>query len=125
MDPNAEPGYGWTGLSSWEATLDGELAMAPCYGLEPTVGILKSSYLGIANNAPHPNAAKLFIRFALTETGFDPWNKFGAYPGADGLPIAEGMPARNEIKLWPSDDLFAYQYMSPIRDFWAVNLLAP
>ena len=125
MDPNAEPGYGWTGLSSWEATQDGELAMAPCYGLEPTVGILKSSYLGIANNAPHPNAAKLFIKFALTEDGFAPWNKFGAYPGAEGLPIAEGMPARSEIKLWSSDDLYAYQYMSPIRDFWAINLLAP
>ena len=125
MDPNAEPGYGWTGLSSWEATQDGELAMAPCYGLEPTVGILKSSYLGIANNAPHPNAAKLFIKFALTEQGFDPWNKFGAYPGAEGLPLAEGMPARSDIKLWPSDDLFAYQYMSPVRDFWAINLLAP
>lgn len=125
MDPAAEPGYGWTGLSSYEATMDGELAMAPCYGLEPVVGILKSSYLGIANNAPHPNAAKLFIKFALTETGFDPWNKFGAYPAAVGLPIAEGMPARSEIALWPSDDLFAYQYMSPIRDFWAINLLAP
>jgi len=125
MDPSVEPGYGWTGLSSYEATMEGELAMAPCYGLEPTAGILKSSYLGIANNAPHPNAAKLFIKFALTETGFAPWNEFGAYPAAVGLPIAEGMPARDEIKLWPSDDLFAYQYMSPIRDFWAVNLLAP
>lgn len=125
MDPASEPGYGWTGLSSYEATMDGELAMAPCYGLEPVVGILKSSYLGIANNAPHPNAAKLFIKFALTEEGFDPWNKFGAYPGAEGLPVAEGMPPRDEIKLWPSNDLFAYQYMSPVRDFWALNLLAP
>lgn len=125
MDPSAEPGYGWTGLSSYEATMEGELAMAPCYGLEPVVGILKSSYLGIANNAPHPNAAKLFIKFALSEEGFDPWNAFGAYPGAEGLPIAEGMPPRDEIKLWPSNDLFAYQYMSPVRDFWAINLLAP
>jgi iron(III) transport system substrate-binding protein len=125
MSPDAEPGYGWTGLSSYEATMDGELAMAPCYGLEPVVGILKSSYLGIANQAPHPNAAKLFIKFALSEAGFDPWNKFGAYPAAVGLPIAEGMPARSEIALWPSNDLFAYQYMSPVRDFWAVNLLAP
>ena len=125
MSPDAEPGYGWTGLSSYEATMDGELAMAPCYGLEPVVGILKSSYLGIANQAPHPNAAKLFIKFALSEAGFDPWNKFGAYPAAVGLPIAEGMPARSEIALWPSNDLFAYQYMSPVRDFWAINLLAP
>lgn len=125
MDPAVEPGYGWTGLSSYESTMEGELAMAPCYDLEPTAGILKSSYLGIANNAPHPNAAKLFIQFALTETGFDPWNKFGAYPAAVGLPIAEGMPAKSDIKLWPSDDLFAYKFMSPVRDFWAINLLKP
>jgi iron(III) transport system substrate-binding protein len=125
MDPAAEPGYGWTGLSSYEATQDGELAMGPCYSLEPAAGILKSSYLGIANKAPHPNAAKLFIKFALSEEGFDPWNQFGAYPAAVGLPIAEGMPARDELALWPSDDLYAYTYMSPVRDFWAINLLAP
>jgi len=123
MDPAVEPGYGWTGLSSYEATLDGELAMGPCYGLEPVVGILKASYLAIANKAPHPNAAKLFIKFALSEEGFDPWNKFGAYPAAEGLPIAEGMPPRDQIQLWPSDDLFAYQNLSKIRDFWAISLL--
>jgi iron(III) transport system substrate-binding protein len=125
MDPALEPGYGWTGLSSYEATMDGELAMGPCYDLEPVAGILKSSYLGIANNAPHPNAAKLFIKFALTEEGFAPWNEFGAYPAAEGLSVAEGMPDRTKIELWPSDDLFAYKYMSPVRDFWAINLLAP
>jgi hypothetical protein len=35
------------------------------------------------------------------------------------------MPPRDELKLWPSDDLFAYQNLSQVRDFWAVNLLAP
>ncbi len=125
MDPAVEPGYGWTGLSSYESTLEGELAMAPCYDLKPTVGILKATYLGIANNAPHPNAAKLFIKFALSEEGFDPWNKMGAYPGVEGLELAEGMPTRDSIVLWPSDDLFGYQNLSKVRDFWAVSLLAP
>lgn len=123
MDPSVESGYGWTGLSSYENTLDGELAMAPCLGLEPTVGVLKATYAAIANNAPHPNAAKLFIRFLLSEEGFDPWNKMGAYPAVDGIPVAEGMPPRDEIVLWPSDDLFAYQNLSKVRDFWAVSLL--
>lgn len=125
MNPSEEAGYGWTGLSSYESTQDGELAMAPCYDLNPVAGILKATYLGIANKAPHPNAAKLFIKFALTEEGFAPWNEFGAYPSVEGLPIAEGMPPRDELKLWPSDDLYAYQNLSKIRDFWAVNLLAP
>lgn len=125
MDPAVDPGYGWTGMSSYESTLEGELAMDSCYGLEPVVGILKSSYLAIANKAPHPNAAKLFIKFALSEAGFEPWNKYGSYPAAEGLSVPEGMPARNEIALWPSNDLFAYQNMSPVRDFWAISLLAP
>jgi iron(III) transport system substrate-binding protein len=125
MDPNVEPGYGWTGWSSYENTLDGELAMAPCNTLEPVIGVLKANYLAIANNAPHPNAAKLFIKFALSEDGFAPWNKMGTYPAAEGLTVAEGMPPRADVKLWPSDDLFAYQNSSQIRDFWAVSLLAP
>jgi len=125
MDPTAEPGYGWTGYSSYENTLDGELAMAPCLGLEPVLGILKANYLAIANNAAHPNAAKLFIRFALSQDGFDPWNKIGTYPATEGLEPAEGMPPREELSLWPSDDLFSYENSSQVRDFWAVSLLAP
>jgi len=125
MDPSAEPGYGWTGLSSYEDTLDGELAMAPCYGLEPRVGILKTGYLGIANNAPHPNAAKLFIKFALSEEGFDPWSKVGTYPPVVGVPIPDDMPALEDWKLWPSDDVFAYENMSQVRDFWVLNYLSP
>lgn len=125
MDPAEEPGYGWTGLSSWADTLDGELAMAPCFDLEPVVGILKATYLGIANNAAHPNAAKLFIKYALSQEGFEPWNQMGAYSGVEGIEIAEGMPPRDEIALWPSDDAFGYQNLSVVRDFWALSLLAP
>jgi iron(III) transport system substrate-binding protein len=125
MDPSVEPGYGWTGWSSYEDTLDGELAMAPCLGLAPRDGILKTGYLGIANNSSHPNAAKLFIKFALSEEGFDPWSEIGTYPPVVGVPVPEGMPPLEDVKLWPSDDAFAYANMSPVRDFWAVNFLEP
>lgn len=125
MDPTVEPGYGWTGYSSYEDTLNGELAMAPCMGLEPVLGILKANYLAIANNAPHPNAAKLFIKFALSQEGFDPWNKIGTYPATEGLSAVEDMPPVEELSLWPSDDLFSYENNSQVRDFWAVSLLAP
>jgi iron(III) transport system substrate-binding protein len=124
MDPTVEPGYGWTGWDSYEATLDGEIAMAPCTTLQPVVGILKSNYFAIANNAPHPNAAKLFIAFALSEAGFKPWDKIGTYSAVEGVPAPEGMPALADIKVWPSDDLFGYQNNSKVRDFWAINLLA-
>jgi iron(III) transport system substrate-binding protein len=124
MDKTVEPGYGFTGYSSYQNTLDGELAMAPCLNLKPVIGILKANYLAIANNAPHPNAAKLFIRFALSQDGFKPWQQMGTYPAAEGLSPVEGMPPQADLKVWPSDDLFAWENNSKVRDFWAVNLLA-
>jgi iron(III) transport system substrate-binding protein len=122
MDPAEEPGYGLTGWDSYEATLDGEIAMAPCMGLEPVLGIFKSAYVAIANNAPHPNAAKLFIKFILTQEGFKPWNKIGTFPAVDGLTAWDGAPALSDIKVWPSDDVFAWANNSKVRDFFATEM---
>jgi len=124
MDPKVEPGYGLTGWDSYETTLDGELAMAPCLTIKPAVGILKANYLAIANMSKHPNAAKLFIKFALSKDGFKPWNKIGVYPPAEGLDLAEGMPPMADISVWPSDDAFAWANNSKVRDFFAVELLS-
>jgi iron(III) transport system substrate-binding protein len=120
-----EPGFGYTGYSSWEATLDGELNMAPCFGLEPIMGIFKTSFLAIANNAPHPNAAKLFIRFILSEAGFDPWNEIGSYPAAQGIPVNEdNMPLAELMpQVWEMDPIFDWNNVSKVRDFWAASLL--
>jgi len=119
-----EPGFGWTGYSSVEATQDGELNMAPCFGMEPVMGIFKTSFLGIANNAPHPNAAKLFIRFILSETGFEPWNEIGSYPAAEGLPVFEDNLPLAELKpqVWEMDPLFDWNNVSKVRDFWLINM---
>ncbi len=121
-----EPGFGWTGYSSYEATLDGELNMAPCFGLKPVMGIFKTSFLGIAANAPHPNAAKLFIKFILSEEGFAPWNELGSYPAAEGitvnednLPLAELLP-----QVWEMDPIFDWENVSKVRDFWAASMLS-
>lgn len=120
-----EPGFGWTGYSSYEATQDGELNMMPCFGLEPVMGIFKTSFLGVANKAPHPNAAKLFIKFALSEAGFEPWNEIGSYPAAEGLPVFEDNLPLNELlpQVWEMDPLFDWENVSKVRDFWAAAVL--
>jgi len=120
-----EPGFGWTGYSTYEATLDGELNMMPCFGMEPVMGIFKTSFLAIANKAPHPNAAKLFIRFALSETGFEPWNEIGSYPAAEGLPVFEDNLPLDELlpQVWEMDPIFDWNNVSQVRDFWAASLL--
>jgi iron(III) transport system substrate-binding protein len=121
-----EPGFGWTGYSSVEATEDGELNMAPCFGMEPVMGIFKTSFLAIANNAPHPNAAKLFIRFILSEEGFAPWNEIGTYPAAEGLPVFEGNLPLAELlpQVWEMDPVFDWENVSIVRDFWAAAVLS-
>ncbi len=120
-----EPGFGWTGYSTLEATQEGELNMSPCFNLEPIMGIFKTSFLGIANNAPHPNAAKLFIRFILSEAGFEPWNEIGTWPAAEGLPIFEGNLPIAELlpQVWEMDPIFDWNNVSKVRDFWAASLL--
>ncbi len=124
MDKKTEPGYGWTGWDSYEGTLDGELVMAPCLTLKPVIGIFKSNYVAIANMSPHPNAAKLFIKYILSQEGFEPWNNVGTYPAAEGLTAWEGAPAVTDIKVWASDDAFAWANNSKVRDFIATELFA-
>jgi iron(III) transport system substrate-binding protein len=124
MDKKVEPGYGLTGWDSYDATLNGEIAMAPCLTLKPVIGIYKSNYLAIANKAPHPNAAKLFIKYLLSQDGFKPWNKVGTFPAVKGLTAWKGAPSQADIKVWPSDDAFAWANNSKVRDFFAVELLS-
>ena len=125
MPAGEEPGFGLTGYSSLKATLEGELNMMPCFDLNPVMGILKTSFLGIANGAPHPNAAKLFIRFILSEAGFDPWNKIGTYPAAEGLPTHEDNLPLAELmpQVWEMDPIFDWENVSQVRDFWAAEVL--
>ena len=125
LPANQEPGFGWTGYSSVEATEEGELNMAPCFGMEPVMGVFKTSFLGIANNAPHPNAAKLFIKFILSDAGLAPWTEWGTYPAAEGLTVFEGNLPLAELlpQVWEMDPLFDWNNVSKVRDFWAASML--
>jgi iron(III) transport system substrate-binding protein len=120
-----EPGFGWTGYSSYKDTLKGDLNMTPCFGMEPAMGVFKTSFLGIANNAPHPNAAKLFIKFILSEEGYEPWNKIGTYPAVVGLTAHEDNLPLEEIlpQVWEMTPLFDWENVSIVRDFWAAEIL--
>jgi iron(III) transport system substrate-binding protein len=76
--------------SKMRDTVKGEIAFQACEGLKPVMGTGDFTLLGIANKAPHPNAAKLFTYFALTEEGREPWNVVGNWPGRTDLADPEG-----------------------------------
>jgi len=114
---------GWMPLSKYRNVLSGKAVFTPCVGLEPVVGIQKRNYAAVINMAPHPNAAKLFIKFVLSAEGFQPWNQVGQYsPRTDVEPIEAAVPFK-DLNVWNFDNAYVYKNILDFRDFYAVNLL--
>ena len=114
----------WGAYGNYDAVMEGELAFDLCWDLEPVAGTSKQSYIGILNQAPHPNAAKLFIKFIQTLEGIDPWYKIGTYLPNPEMPAPEGSKPLSYINSisWPIDDGFAYDNILKARDLYLLNL---
>jgi len=117
----------FTSYSNYPDVQDGNLAFEPCWGVAPIVGIQSQSYLGILNQAPHPNAAKLFIRFITSPEGRDPWAKYGTYFADPSYEVPEGQKTLDEIQkiTWFIAEQYAYENIVQARDFYLLNLGAP
>jgi iron(III) transport system substrate-binding protein len=108
--------------------------------LDPVAKIIFPTYVGIARQAPHPNAAKLFISYLLASTELsadikleEPYNEgkslellqglaYYYEPGSksprDDIPLPSGGEAWTEMKAWTVDPLFMYTEGPKVRDFW-------
>lgn len=117
-------GFANNSYSKMRDTVAGEIAFTACQGMKPVMGTSGPTFLAIAANASHPNAAKLYIRFALTKEGSEPWNVLGDWPGRSDLPAPEGAPSFAEAGLWPDDGKMMWDIGSQVRDFWTVNALS-
>lgn len=113
-----------TSYSNMADVLEGNLAFEPCWGLTPKVGIQSQSYVGIINQAPHPNAAKLWIKYITSEEGRKPWAKFGTFFPDSTYEVPEGQKTLDEIfsMTWFIEEQFAYDNMIQARDFYLLNL---
>ena len=98
----------------------GQLAFEPCLGLKPALGIQSQTSMGIVNRAPHPNAAKLFIRFMLTPEGSQPMRTPGRYWAPTNIQQPAGAIPREQFEqeTWAYDPVGMYQMMPRVRDFW-------
>ena len=74
----------------------------PIYNLKPAFGVSYPTSLMVADMAPHPNAAKLLIRYMM-EDGFKPWNELGDYAARAPVEARQvkdyGLPAFNDLGL--------------------------
>ena len=116
---------GWAPLSKYRNVVSGKAVFEPCLGLSPVEGVQKHNYVTVINQAPHPNAAKLFIRFALSEEAFQPWNQVGQYSGRTDIAPSEVALPFKSLNVFNFDNMFVYKNISAYRDFYAISLLAP
>jgi iron(III) transport system substrate-binding protein len=83
------------------------------------------AFLHLTANAKHPNAAKLFIEYLLTEECFAPWAKdVGAYSSNPNIPVNEGdYPVSFwDPRLISEDPQFIFEHRAEVEEF--VNNIA-
>jgi iron(III) transport system substrate-binding protein len=124
------PPVGFTTYSKIRNAMKGEIAFDVMWGMTPIIGFTEETGLAIANQAPHPNAAKLLIRWmkgdAAGGQGFTPFFVPGDYSTRTDAPAPEGAKPLSEIlsQVWSgSKDIgYIYQNAIAVRDFWIANL---
>ncbi len=113
-----------TSYSNMADVQEGLLNFEPCWGLQPKLGVQSQSYVGIINQAPHPNAAKLWIKFVTGPEGRTPWARFGTYFPDSTYVVPEGQKPLQEMfdVTWFISEQYAYDHMLEARDFYLLNL---
>ncbi len=106
-----DPPVGITTFSKMRKVEPGVYEWAPAYDLQPVFGISYPTVLVIADQAPHPNAAKLLVKYMMEE-GYYPWNEPGDYASRSDLVeqqvIDFGIPSFEDANMWPIDQAHVY-----------------
>ncbi len=98
------PPVGFTTFSKIRKNKKGKMDAQPAYDVKPVFGVSYPTVLVIADRSPHPNAAKLLIRYMM-EKGFKPWNVHGDYAARSDVAAKQvkkfGIPPFEKLKMWP------------------------
>ncbi|MFQ5918254.1 MAG: ABC transporter substrate-binding protein, partial [Candidatus Binatia bacterium] len=96
--------------------------LAVGWDIKPVVGLTKGNYLVMANQAPHPNAAKLLIQWLLGDPqggkGMKPWFVPGQWPSRSDVEPIVGKIEDLRKSTWFLDPDWIYQQGLEVRDFW-------
>lgn len=92
------------------------------WDIKPAVGFTKRNFLVMANLAPHPNAAKLMIRWMLGDqkggAGMKPWFVPGQWPSRSDVKPLVGKMEDLRKGTWFLDPDWIYNRGLEVRDFW-------
>lgn len=103
---------GITTFSKLRSNKEGVYESSPAYSMEPIFGVGYSTVLVICDQAPHPNAAKLLIRYMMDE-GLWPWSVLGDYASRSDMEAEQvkkfKVPPYSELKIWNADAEYVYK----------------
>jgi len=122
---------GLCGMEQLARVRRGDIALAPLAGLAPAAGLRWRTYLGIVDRAPHPNAAKLLVRWLLGDAqggqGYAPWYEPGYYPARSDVADPPGSLPRQELepRLWELDAAYLADHLQAVRELVAAYLGRP
>lgn len=91
--------------------------------MSPVSGVAFMNFLAVVNEAPHPNGAKLLIRYLMggedgNGNGIKPFNTIGGWPVRPETAIAEGNVPLEDMKLWMINYDFVYKNLQDVQDYW-------
>ncbi|GAB2954684.1 ABC transporter substrate-binding protein [Micromonospora polyrhachis] len=122
-----EPRIGLLSIAKFRDVADKGYQMAVCEGLAPWVGFSYDKYGAIAAKSKHPNAAKLFIHFVMTQEGIVHEMGSGGISGNKAVPASPNNPPGltnwdTQLFAVQSDQLLKdYQQAQTVQDFWRVK----
>jgi iron(III) transport system substrate-binding protein len=106
------PPIGFTTFSRLRKLKKGKYEAAAFFNMEPVFGVAYPTVFVIADQAPHPNAAKLLIRYMVGE-GIWPWNVLGDYAARSDIEANQvkkyNIPSYDKVKLWAIDPANIYK----------------
>lgn len=102
------------------------MALAAAYDLKPVMGYFYPGYLLMVKNAPHPNAAKLLIRFLLEEEGIHAWIKdLGSFSVNTTIPPHPDDPLKGIEgwleRTWSLTPENVLEHWTELFDFWMIH----
>lgn len=124
-----DPPVGICPYAQYTKAIRHSLYFEPLFDLSPFSSVPVATCLAIADNAPHPNAAKLMIRWLMGDplqdqmAGFGPWWVLGEYSPRSDIPAPAHARPWPEVAstAWSLDYRFAYQETDRVREFWLAH----
>ncbi|MGB4007285.1 MAG: ABC transporter substrate-binding protein [Bacillota bacterium] len=111
----------------------GSLKLMATTNITPTVGLLYPSLMNITYKAPHPNAAKLLIKYLFGDQygglGMKPFFIVGNWPARTDMlaePKNEFLPNLSlplkSMKFWMLDPIGIWKTSAEVQEWWMINI---